>query len=264
MRNIRLGGGIAGFLSAGIMAVGLATLPLAGCSHLAGTAEDTGPHASADSSMTVQGGAPSAAPATAGIQLASATVDPAAPAVPAAAVPSSGEGATIPAIATAPPPSPDLPKDAGANSATANVVVASVDKPVLKGLGGGLESEARKLNPAMLHALKEFHTASAQFPNFCREWEHKLVVREHDNLNHIKWAMHNGVETGSYVGYGAIESCTCKQSSNGVSVGILTYKEYDYTLTGKSVAEAKHAAPHADAVVPTREIFAYEKGKWFW
>ena len=61
-----------------------------------------------------------------------------------------------------------------------------------------------------------------------------------------------------------IDSCTCKEATNGVAVGILTYKEFDYTLTGKSVQEARHATPHATSVVPTREIFAYEKGKWFW
>ncbi len=265
MRNTRPGGGIAGIVGAGVMAVGLATLPLAGCSYFAGSAEDTGAHAITDPSMTVQGGAAAAAAAPSGVQLASVGAESAASAVTAAAMSGPAAGAAIPALATSPALTPEAPPSAGAGSVTANAAVASVDKPVLKGLGGsGLEGEARKLNPAMIRALKEFQTASAEFPNFCREWEHKLVVREHDNLDHIKWVMHNGVETGSYVGYGAIDSCTCKQSSNGVAVGILTYKEYDYTLTGKSIAEAKHAAPHADAVVPTREIFAYEKGKWFW
>jgi hypothetical protein len=261
MKNMRLGGGTAGILGAGIMAVGLAMLPLAGCSHLAGSAEESGAQATTDSSMTVQGGARTAAPAPSDVQLASAGTESGASAVAVAAGPASSGGAAIPAIATAPALTPEPSQSPG----EATPKVAILEKPVLKGLdGSGLGSEARKLNPAMIHALKEFQTASAQFPNFCREWEHKLVVREHDNLNHIKWVMHDGVETGSYVGYGAIESCTCKQSGNGVSVGILTYKEYDYTLTGKSVAEAKHASPHADAVVPTREIFAYEKGKWFW
>jgi hypothetical protein len=36
------------------------------------------------------------------------------------------------------------------------------------------------------------------------------------------------------------------------------------SVTGKSVEETKHTTPHATTVVPTREIFAYEKGKWFW
>ena len=143
--------------------------------------------------------------------------------------------------------------------------VASTGNPVLNGLNGnGMQGTAQTLNPAMMRALKQFQVASASFPDFCRDWARKLNVREHDNLGNIKWAMHDGVETGSYVGYSSIDSCTCKEATNGVAVGILTYKEFDYTLSGKSVEEARHATPHATTVVPTREIFAYEKGKWFW
>ncbi|HVB83153.1 MAG TPA: hypothetical protein VNE82_24785 [Candidatus Binataceae bacterium] len=143
--------------------------------------------------------------------------------------------------------------------------VANTGNPVLKGLhGNGMQGTAQTLNPVMMHALKQFQVASAAFPDFCRDWEHKLSVREHDNLGQIKWVKHNGVETGSYVGYSSINSCTCKEATNGVAVGMLTYKEFDYTLTGKNIEEARHATPHATAVVPTREIFAYDKGKWFW
>ena len=182
-----------------------------------------------------------------------------------------------PALAVAAPMSPSpvtpaklikasLPSSAVvASTGPANVSVASTGTPVLRGLNSnGMQGEAQKLNPAMMRALKEFQVASAAFPDFCRDWAHKLSVREHDNVEHIKWEMRDGMETGSYVGYSSIDSCTCKEASNGVAVGILTYKEFDYTLTGKSVEEAKHAAPHAASIVPTREIFAYEKGKWFW
>jgi hypothetical protein len=151
-----------------------------------------------------------------------------------------------------------------ASTGPATVNVASTGGPVLKGLSGnGMQGAAQTLNPAMMRALKEFQVASASFPDFCRDWARKLSVREHDNVEHIKWEMRDGIETGSYVGYSSIDSCTCKEATNGVAVGILTYKEFDYTLTGKSVEEAKHATPHA-TIVPTREIFAYEKGKWFW
>jgi hypothetical protein len=184
---------------------------------------------------------------------------------------------TAPALAVAAPmnPSPVAPAKLIKASLPANAVVASTGpaevnlastgSPVLKGLSGnGMQGEAQKLNPVMMRALKEFQIASASFPDFCRDWARKLSVREHDNVEHIKWEMRDGMETGSYVGYSAINSCTCKEASNGVAVGILTYKEFDYTLTGKSVQEARHATPHAATIVPTREIFAYEKGKWFW
>jgi hypothetical protein len=155
---------------------------------------------------------------------------------------------------------------ASAGSSGLNVAnVANTNAPVLKGLSGsGMQGAAQILNPVMMRALKQFKIASASFPDFCRDWGHKLSVREHDNLGNIKWQMRDGVETGSYVGYSSIDSCTCKEATNGVAVGILTYKEFDYTLSGKSVEEAQHSTPHAASVVPTREIFAYDKGRWFW
>jgi hypothetical protein len=198
-----------------------------------------------------------------------------APAVPAPTVPSVTSPTTA-ALAVAAPinSSPVAPPNLGQASPASAVVastgnsalnVASTGNPVLKGLNGnGMQGSAQTLNPVMMHALKQFQVASASFPDFCREWAHKLSVREHDNLGNIKWVMHDGVETGSYVGYSSIDSCTCKEATNGVAVGILTYKEFDYTLSGKSVEEAEHATPHAATVVPTREIFAYDKGKWFW
>jgi hypothetical protein len=167
----------------------------------------------------------------------------------------------MPAAPANPPPA--SPPDLGHAGATA--AVASTGSAGLTGLGAnGMEGTMQKLNPAMMRALKEFQTASATFPDFCRDWARKLSMREQDNLGHIKWAMHNGIQTGTYVGYSTIESCTCKEASNGVAVGTLTYREFDYTLAGKSIEEARHAAPNATTVVPTREIFAYDKGKWFW
>ena len=277
------------FVSIGVLLgilVGFIALPISGCSQSASqsssdemtTSEGTG------SSMKIQGTVPSGSSTS---DAAVATV-PAAPdakagapdAVSAAAVPGPGiprvTSPTTFALAVGAPtsPSPVAPAKLVQVSLPATAVVASTSpttvnvpstSPVLSSLNGNrMQGAAQALNPAMIRELKEFQVASASFPDFCRDWARKLSVREHDNLGNIKWAMHEGVETGSYVGYSPIDSCTCKQASNGVAVGILTYKEFDYTLSGKSVEEAKHATPHATTLVPTREIFAYEKGKWFW
>jgi hypothetical protein len=282
--------GLAAFVSLGVLLgilPGLTAFPIAGCSRVASQFSPDEATAPADtgSSMKVQGTVPSDSSAS---DAAVASV-PAAPdaqaAVPgaasAAAVPAPRvppvTSPTTPALAVAAPMSPSpvapakviqagLPTTAVvASTGPATVNVASTGSPVLKGLSGnGMQGAAQTLNPAMMRALKDFQVASASFPDFCRDWARKLSVREHDNLGHIKWAMHDGVQTGSYVGYSSIDSCTCKEATNGVAVGILTYKEFDYTLTGKSVEEARHATPHATTIVPTREIFAYEKGKWFW
>jgi len=279
--------GLTGFVSIGVLLgilVGLTALPISGCSQSASqSSADEMTASEGTGSSKVQSTVPSDSSAS---EAAVATVPgaldaKAAPdAVSAAAVPApsipSVTSPTTPALAVAAPMSPSpvapakpvqasLPATAVAASTSPATVDVASTSPVLKGLNGnGMEGAAQTLNPAMMRALKEFQVASASFPDFCRDWARKLSVREHDNLGNIKWAMHDGVETGSYVGYGSIDSCTCKQASNGVAVGILTYKEFDYTLTGKSVEEAKHTTPHATTVVPTREIFAYEKGKWFW
>lgn len=137
-------------------------------------------------------------------------------------------------------------------------------KPALNGLGeGGLKAAAKKLGPAMARALKEFEIAKETFTGFCEQWHQKLVYRQVNNIDHIEWKLRHGVETGTYVSYGPIESCVCKQADNGVPIGEITYKEMDYTLTGKTIGQAKHAKPSV-SVVPTREIFSWNRGKWFY
>jgi hypothetical protein len=281
-----------GFVSLGVLVgilLGLTALPLAGCSQSASQSapDETTTSADPGSSMKVQGTVASGSLAS-DAAVASVPAPPAAQAaVPQAAVPGAASAAAVPApsvppvtsptspaLAVAAPLAPVLPPNLAQTNPPATAVVASTGpavnvantgSPVLKGLNGnGMQGEAQTLNPVMMRALKEFQVASASFPDFCRDWAHKLSVREHDNVEHIKWEMRDGVETGSYVGYSSIDSCTCKEATNGVAVGILTYKEFDYTLTGKSLEEARHATPHAATIVPTREIFAYEKGKWFW
>jgi hypothetical protein len=276
MSHIRQDGNALSRWAAGFVLLGFAALPIVGCAQsvTAPASDEASASALAGASMKVQGSVPSGssvdaaavagAPVTAGAQ-AAAPDAAAAAAVPAPGLPPV-TSPTTPALEVAAPisPSPVSPPNLG-QARPATAVVASTGTPVLKGLdGNGMQGTAQTLNPVMMRALKEFQVASASFPDFCRDWGRKLSAREHDNLGHIKWVMHDGVETGRYVGYGAIDSCTCKEASNGVAVGILTYKEFDYTLTGKSVEEAAHATPHATTVVPTREIFAYDKGKWFW
>ena len=281
MSRIRWGRNALSRLAAGLVLLGFAALPIAGCSQSATStmSDETSASALGSSSMNVQGTAPAGPSSgdTATANLAAAQAGTAqASAVPAPVVPPVTSPTTATLAAAAPvSASPVAPAKLAQTSPPATAVVASTGNPalnvahtsdpVLKGLDGhGMQGTAQTLNPVMMRALKQFKVASAAFPDFCRDWGHKLNVREHDNLRNIKWQMRDGVETGKYVGYGSIDSCTCKEATNGVAVGILTYKEFDYTLSGKNIEEAKHATPHATTVVPTREIFAYDKGKWFW
>lgn len=141
---------------------------------------------------------------------------------------------------------------------------AGAIKPVLKGLGpGGIKAAAKKLNPAMTRALKEFEVAKDAFVGFCRQWHERLVDRQVNNSNHIDWKLQHGITTGTYVSYGPIETCVCKRAENGIPIGELTYNELDYTVTGKTKGQAKQSKPSV-SVVPTREIFSWNKGKWFY
>lgn len=194
-------------------------------------------------------------------------------AAPAIAAPAKGvpvaplPAASVPMAAAPANSSIGAAPDSAARGNSATTVAStgpSTGKSVLNGLGGGgMAAVAQKLSPAMMRALKQFEIAKAAFPGFCADWQRKLKARESDNAAHINWRVQNGTETGTYVGYSPIDSCVCKQASNGIAIGELTYKELDYTLTGKSVDDARHAKPQVNAV-PTREIFSWDKGKWFY
>jgi hypothetical protein len=123
-----------------------------------------------------------------------------------------------------------------------------------------------KLSPARLLDSKLFQRAEHEFPAFCKDWESKLKEREHNNVSHVSWKVENGEEVGSYVGYGNVQSCTCKQSSKGIPVGKLTYQEFEYKLEGKTLDEAEHAKPQQNGITNTTEIFRWDKkqDKWIY
>ena len=124
-----------------------------------------------------------------------------------------------------------------------------------------LERLLARLTPFQRH---KYQLASAAFPSFCRDWERKLHDRETDNIAHIAWQQRGGYETASYVGYGPVESCTCKETQSGVPIGKLTYEEFSYYLVGKSLDEARLAKPKLLGQTNTLEIFSFEKDRWFY
>jgi hypothetical protein len=126
-------------------------------------------------------------------------------------------------------------------------------KPTIEDLRYGTRAERR------LYAR-----AAAAFPSFCSDWAHKLRVREADNLNSLNFQEKSGYETASYVGYGPIKSCECKESAEGIPLGKVTYDEQDYFLEGKTIDEAKHSSPKLVGITHTLEIFSWDKEKWFY
>ena len=132
--------------------------------------------------------------------------------------------------------------------------------------GHALRAALHEFSPARLLEEKIFRRAETAFPSFCKDWESKLRDRERNNLQHISWQGRGGTEAGTYVGYGSVRSCTCKQTAKGIPIGKLSYQEFQYELDGKTVDEARHATPKPAAITNTTEIFRYDKkkGKWIY
>jgi hypothetical protein len=108
-----------------------------------------------------------------------------------------------------------------------------------------------------------FQRATSSFTAFCHDWERLLHEREINNLEHLSWRSDGGLEIATYTGYGKVESCECKESE-GLPIGKLRYKEINYSIAGKTVDEARHAAPKSTHEISTLEIFSWDKGRWFY
>ena len=159
------------------------------------------------------------------------------------ATPSTGAGMAAAKIGAVAPVSASNP---GANAASA--VQLQVD---------GLEL----LSPVQ---RRTYQRAASAFTSFCHDWERMLHEREVNNLEHLSWREDGGLETATYTGYGKVESCECKASKEGLPIGKIRYEEINYSIMGKTIEEARHAAPKLIHEISTLEIFSWEKGKWFY
>ena len=163
---------------------------------------------------------------------------------------------TARSAATASPKAAASPASSAAPNAQAS--------PAKKTLKQKAKAALKKINPLRLARDREYKKAAALFPGFCKDWERKLHDREVNNQTHIAWAMKDGWETGSYVGYGPVNKCECHQSTDGYSIGKVSYDEFQYYLTGKTPDEAKHATPKVTETTATTELFRWDKDKWFY
>ncbi|MGH8010927.1 MAG: hypothetical protein ACREQ4_00340, partial [Candidatus Binataceae bacterium] len=124
-----------------------------------------------------------------------------------------------------------------------------------------LEAMLSRLTPRDRH---KFKIASSRFPSFCRDWQRKLRAREVNNLSHLKFQERDGWESATYVGYGPVQTCLCKESREGIPIGKVTYQEFSYYLAGKTVDQAEHATPRIIGTTNTLEIFSWDKNRWFY
>ncbi len=149
----------------------------------------------------------------------------------------------------------------------ASIAPASGAQPALaarKTFRQKAKAALQKVNPMRLLRDREFKKAAAEFPDFCKDWERKLHERQVNNESHIAWQMKDGWQTGTYTGYGPVQKCECHQSSDGYSIGKVTYDEFKYYIVGKTTEEAKHAKPKVTDDTATTELFRWDKAKWFY
>jgi hypothetical protein len=161
-------------------------------------------------------------------------------------------GQTTVAAAVVPQPNAQTSPDAQASPAAQ------------KSLRKRVKAVLQKVNPMRLLRDREYQKASAEFPDFCKDWGRKLHDREVNNQNHIAFQEKDGWETASYTGYGPVQKCECHQSKDGYSIGKVTYDEFRYYLVGKTTDDAKHATPKVTDSTATTELFRWDKEKWFY
>jgi hypothetical protein len=137
-------------------------------------------------------------------------------------------------------------------------------KPALKNSDPLMAAMAALPASLSTFARHEFETAFRKLPTFCQNWQSKLHEREVNNLANLAWQEKNGYKTATYVGYGKVDGCLCKESGEGVPIGKVTYDEYQYYLVGKTLDEAKTAKPKLTGTTHTLEIFSWDKEQWFY
>jgi len=133
-----------------------------------------------------------------------------------------------------------------------------------KSLGQRVKSMVERLTPERIKRNREFRTASATFPEFCKHWEKNLRDREVNNVSKLNFSERGGFETATYTGYGKIVGCESHQSKDGYAIGKLSYEEFVYYVVGKTKEEARSATPKAISDLHTTEIFRWENNKWFY
>jgi len=169
------------------------------------------------------------------------------------------------AVASAQPQS-----DKGATTGASTVLKTPTTAPVPAGAavvptaGTSVQPQTDGTESLSPVQRRTYQRAASAFTGFCHEWERLLHEREVNNLEHLSWREDGGLKMATYTGYGKVESCECKASKEGLPLGKIRYEEILYSVAGKTVDEARHAAPKLIHEIRTLEIFSWDKGKWFY
>jgi hypothetical protein len=163
-------------------------------------------------------------------------------------------------------PAAESPNDAAAATSASTVLKTPTAAPEAFGAIGAISvqpqnDDIESPSPAQ---RRTYQRAASVFSSFCHDWERLLHDREVNNLEHLSWRSDGGLEVATYTGYGKVQSCECKASKEGLPIGKIRYEEILYSIAGKTVDEARHAAPKLMHEINTLEIFSWDKGKWFY
>lgn len=123
-------------------------------------------------------------------------------------------------------------------------------------------SKPRKQVTKKAAAKNDPEAVASSFQVLCDEWMQKLQVREHDNIEHLKWEHDADGVQGTYVGYSQEHTCKLVEGSEADPVGKISYREVHYNKRGSTVDEAEHNPPQPVEIYDVQEIFHYLKGKW--
>jgi hypothetical protein len=104
--------------------------------------------------------------------------------------------------------------------------------------------------------------ADAALLDLCDDWIHKLQVREHDNLDHIKWDTSADGVQGTYTAYSQEHTCKMVDGTEKDPIAKIFYREIRYKKHGSTIAEAEQSTPEPVEIFDVQEIFHYHKGKW--
>lgn len=130
---------------------------------------------------------------------------------------------------------------------------------------GGAHAAAAKAKSAAAKkgaAKPNPEAVASSLDTFCEEWMHKLAVREHDNIEHLKWEKVDGGVEGTYTGYEQKHSCKLMEGTEADPVAKIFYREIRFTKHGSTIAEAKDSLPKPVEIFEVQEIFHYLNGKW--
>jgi len=108
-----------------------------------------------------------------------------------------------------------------------------------EGAAAVVKAEMRKFTFHSKAEEDRYNKAASKFPAFCHDWQRMLHDRETNNLSSLTWQTRDGLQYATYTGYGQVDGCEIKESTQGIPIGKISYMEMLYNVIGKTSDEAR-------------------------